>query len=110
MAVIAITEEPRWLLNAIYEQLEDDETRTWKFDKEGDLTHSPSQWRYLAWMRPKIGKGRLIFNIIAGEDTFSKRIYGVYHGCLIEMLLTYFDVDIDKLYATSLPASGDIVE
>ncbi len=110
MAIILITEEPKWLLNAIYEELEDDEIRTWKCDKDGDLTHSPKQWQYLAWMRPKLGKGRLIFNIIAGEETLSKRIYGVYHGRLIEMLLTYFDNDIDKLYATSIPASGDIIQ
>lgn len=110
MAIIVITEEPRWLLNAIYDELEDNEIKTWGYDKEGDLTHSPEQWRHLAWMRPKVRKGRLIFNIIAGEEVLSKRIYGIYHGRLIEMLLTHFDMDIDKLYATPQPASGDVVD
>ncbi|MDM8524426.1 hypothetical protein QUF80_13745 [Desulfococcaceae bacterium HSG8] len=110
MAVILYAEEPRWLLNSIYEELGDNEIEMWECDNEGDLTHSSSQWRNFAWMRPKIRKGRLIFNIIAGEDIVSKRVYGVYHGRLIEMLLTHFDVDIDRLYATSLPASGDVVE
>ncbi|OQY59520.1 MAG: hypothetical protein B6245_06080 [Desulfobacteraceae bacterium 4572_88] len=110
MAIILVTEEPRWLLNAIYEELEDNEIRTWECDKDGDLTHSPKQWRHLAWMRPKTRKGKLIFNIIAGEDTLSRRIYAVYHGRLIEMLLAHFDNDIDRLYTTSLPASGDVVE
>lgn len=110
MAIILMTEEPRWLLNAIYEELEDDEIRTWEFDTDGDLTHSPKQWRYLAWMRPKVRTGKLVFNIIAGEDTLSKRVYAVYHGRLIEMLLAHFDSDIYRLYATSFPASGDVVE
>ncbi|MDM8556915.1 hypothetical protein QUF75_19485 [Desulfococcaceae bacterium HSG7] len=110
MAVMVYAEEPKWLLNAIYEELEDNEITTWKCDNEGDLTHSPSQWRHIAWMRPRVRKGRLIFNIIAGEDIVSKRIYGVYHGRLIEMLLTHFDDDIRRLYATSLPSKGDIVE
>ncbi|ETR72571.1 MAG: hypothetical protein OMM_07434 [Candidatus Magnetoglobus multicellularis str. Araruama] len=110
MAIIIITEEPRWLLNAIYEELDDDNIRTWIYDKERDLTHSPKQWKNLAWMRPKIRKGRLIFNIIAGEEILSKRVYGVYHGRLIEMLLTHFDMDIDKIYATPQPTLGDVVE
>jgi len=109
MAVIVYTDNPRRLLNAVYEEINDYEIETWKCDKDGDLTHTSSQWKYLAWMRPRIRKSKIIFNIVEGDDIVSRRIYGIYHGRLIEMLLTYFDTEIERLHATPLPTSGDIL-
>ncbi len=75
MAVIVYTDNPRRLLNAVYEEIDDYEIETWKCDKDGDLTHTSSQWKYLAWMRPRIRKSKIIFNIVEGEDIVNSLFY-----------------------------------
>lgn len=110
MAVRAFTDQPAALLTAIKKAIDEEKITTWSIDSQGDLTHTPTQWARKAWMRPKVLDDRLLFNIVAVKNqTMSKTIYGLYHGRLIEMLLTHFDTQITAASATALATSGDLI-
>ncbi|HZR89966.1 MAG TPA: hypothetical protein VFB02_24440 [Bradyrhizobium sp.] len=110
MAVRAFTDQAETLLSAIKRGVAEGRVTTWKIDRDGDLTLVDENFAYKAWMRPKILKDRLLFNIIGkkGED-MSTRVYAVYHSRLIQMLLTYFDTGLTTATATALPTSQDQV-
>jgi hypothetical protein len=83
---------------------------TWTLDSAGDFTHSPTQWKNLAWFRPKIRGEDLVFIFLGNKNVVTtKVIYGVYHGRSIEMLLTHFDLELSQITATSLPREGDVI-
>lgn len=96
------------LFDKISEKFQNNEIDTWLMDIDGDFTHSPSQWIKQAWIRKVSSSDKeLVFGIIGRKDVpMSKVIYGVYHGRFAEMLLTYFDEDIDDIRITSLLEEG----
>lgn len=112
MALIASTQDPYGLLAAIKKAIDGHEIDTWSYDKEGDFTHTPSQWKNLARLRPIIDTGNLKFGILGHKDVaLSKATYSVYHGRFIEMLLTHFAGRIPSVGATSKPISKvDLVD
>jgi hypothetical protein len=62
------------------------------YDRDGDFTHTPDQWKGKAWLRPYVQQGVLLFGLIGQQGVpMTKGIYGVYHGRFVEMLLTHFD-------------------
>lgn len=76
---------------------------TWSFDEDGDFTHTPSQWRYNAWFRPRIMEGatQVQFGIVKSKNVLmTKNLYAVYHGRFAEMLLAHFDDEIKSLSIT----------
>src|SRR5208283_4308792 len=92
MAVRAFTDDPAALLSALKGAISNGVIDTWQMDSDGDLTHTAKQWAGRAWMRPRVLEDRLLFNIIASkQEKMSKTLYGVYHGRLIQTLLSYFD-------------------
>lgn len=110
MAVTVYCNNPGELLENIKSKIGDGNIETWKIDSAGDFTHTPEQWIYQAWMRPKIYEDHLTFIILGSTKMkMSKTVYGIYHGRFIEMLLTHFDRQFTRVYATSLPTSNDIV-
>lgn len=111
MAIIVTSGDPRKLLANIKEAIDRGSVETWKYDSDGDFTHSPAQWNRQAWFRPLVESDGLVFVILAPRNTtMSKTIYGVYHGRFIEMLLTHFDLGFSRVLATALPERGDIVK
>ncbi len=110
MAVRIQGADVRTLLEEIGDAIRSGDIDTWKIDKDGDLTHSPDQWRHKAWFRPKIKDDELVFNILAPRGkTLTRFVYGVYHGRLIEMLLNHFDTKFKRAFASALPERGDII-
>lgn len=110
MAVRAFTDDPQRLLRAIRQRLDDGSVTTWSVDGEGDLTHTSRQWARKAWMRPRVLDDRLLFNIIGSdEEKMTRATYGVYHGRLIQMLMTHFDHLFDEAVATAIATRGDAV-
>src|ERR1700691_2375876 len=108
MAVRAFTDDPGKLLSALKEAIADGVIETWQIDSDGDLTHTSTQWGRRAWMRPKVLEDRLLFNIIASKkEKMSKIVYGVYHGRLVQALLTHFDDKITNVTATAKATTGD---
>jgi len=110
MAIRVFCDEPTALLTEIKRAIANDVVVTWAVDGDGDFTHTPEQWRYLAWFRPRILEDRIIFNIIGSrKKRLSRATYGVYHGRFIEMLLTHFDKKFERVSATALAEKSDII-
>ncbi len=110
MSVRLYCDDPSGLLREIRAAIRDRSIETWELDKDGDLTHSTEQWKNVAWFQPVVEENRVLFRILgrkAGKMT--KVTYGVYHGRLIEMLLTHFDKKFKRATATALPANGDVI-
>ena len=102
MAIIVNTPNATQLLTAIKKAIDKGEVDTWTYDADGDVTHSPEQWKSKAWLRPVIAPGTLIFGLLGKKDAdMTKVVYGVYHGRFIEMLLTHFDNDFSAASATA---------
>lgn len=109
MAIIIKTSDPSGLLKAIKKTIDEGKIETWSYDKDGDFTHTPEQWKLQAWLRPRVYAGELRFGILKpqGEQTLKSVIYGVYHGRFIEMLLTHFDTMFVNSSATALKTEPD---
>ena len=110
MAVFVQAPNPQALLEAIRIAIRQGKVETWSVDGDGDFTHNPEQWRYKAWLRPRIADGRLVFRILTPKGVvLSTRTYAVYHGRFIEMLLAHFDSQFGSASATALASEGDVI-
>ena len=59
---------------------------------------------------PSVEEDKLVFSILGRKSkAMSKAVYGVYHGRLIEMLLTHFDTSFSRASASALPEGDDRV-
>lgn len=102
MTIIVKTSNPTDLLKKIKKAIDDNEVRSWSYDKDGDFTHDSEQWSKKAWLRPKTVDGELRLTIIPPKDTkISSQVYGLYHGRFIDMLLTHFDSQFTTATATT---------
>lgn len=110
MALHIKTYNPEQLLDSIYEFIRKKEIEAWITDIDGDFTHRPEQWIMEAWLRPFLNEKELVFGIISRRNTpLSKVVYAVYHGRFSEMLLSYFDDEIDSIEITSNPDCNDSI-
>ncbi len=110
MAIRVVTSQPQALLVAIKQAINQGRVETWRYDKDGDFTHTPPQWVNKCWLRPRIGAGELVFTTVPPQGIgLSKEIYGVYHGRFIEMLLVHFDSHFSDADATAAATTQDIV-
>ena len=108
MAVRAFTADPDSLLSEVRKAVSDGSITTWEIDSEGDFTHTSSQWRNRAWMRPRVLEDRLVFNIIAPKEVaMTRSVYAFYHGHLIQTLLSHFDRKMKTVSATAKGTADD---
>jgi hypothetical protein len=109
MAIFVATGNPTGLLQQIRSAIDSGAVETWKYDKDGDFTHSPPQWKNKAWLRPSLSPGLLRLGILGQENTtLSKEVYAVYHGRFIEMLLAHFDDSFSRAEATAKLLPPDV--
>ncbi|WP_257307461.1 hypothetical protein [Geothrix campi] len=107
MALVISTKNASALLAAIKQAIDDNEIDSWTYDKNGDFTHTPSQWRNLARLHPIVDINALKFGIIGHKDTvLSRATYCAYHGRFTEMLLAHFASKVPSVGATSKPLSA----
>ena len=108
MAVIIKTSNPTGLLTSIKKAIDDKSVITWSYDNDGDFTHTPDQWIYKSWLRPKVYSGELRLGILERKDTtLSTEVYAIYHGRFIEMLLAHFDKEFTTASATAQKTEPD---
>jgi hypothetical protein len=85
------TTDPVQLLTRIKRAIDTKNVVTWGYDRDGDFTHEPSQWRQKAWLRPAVIPGALTFQFIWNSNSpRTGEVYGVYHGRFVEMLFAHF--------------------
>ncbi len=108
MAVRVFCDNPDALLRKIKAAIRSGTIESWELDSDGDLTRTQEQHRHRGWFHPSDEDDKLVFYFYGQRSVAtSKLIYGVYHGRLIEMLLTRFDSDFTRATATALPIAGD---
>ena len=103
------TTTPNALLAEIKKAIDEKKITTWSYDKSGDFTHTPDQWRAKAWLRPNVVAGsELRFGIIRPQSaSVGNEVYAVYHGRFIEMMLAHFDTTFGSGAASALPTAVD---
>ncbi len=111
MAIHFKTNTPKKLLAEFKKTIDDGKIVTWSYDSDGDFTHTAQQWKFQAWLRPKIREGEeLILIILKPKNSkVSSEVYAIYHGRFIESMLVHCDSFFTTAVATSFPADGDVV-
>ena len=113
MAVYFVTDKPRALLNKFVARINQEEVEgkitTWKQHKDGEhFTHTSKDWHEKAFLKPKVEKDRLVFNIIKPKNVpVTWIVYAYYHGHLIETFVNHFHDDFTEATATAMPTTGD---
>lgn len=115
MALKIRTSNPNDLLYKIKLGIYEKHIRTWTYTTHNTnqeyFSHvtSDSQWLGVAWLLPRIEADLLIFNIIKPQNAnVSSAAYAIYHGRFTEMLLAHFDNQFSIVWATAMPADGDM--
>lgn len=110
MAVYLNSTDPRGLLAAFKQGIDRGHIVTWSYDKDGDFTHTPEQWKYKAWLRPVIGDGHLILNTIGRtNEAMPLEVYAVYHGRFIEAMVRHCRTRISLGSATPTPTASESI-
>jgi hypothetical protein len=110
MAVRALTDDARGLLDAIKELIDEGHIATWAYDRNGDFTHTASggQWKNKAWLRPVIHEDRLRFRFLKPKaNEVTREIFAVYHGRFIEMLIAHVPGYFTDARATPNPDNDE---
>ena len=108
MSVRAFTDDADGLLARIRKLIDQGHIETWAYDKDGDFTHTPAQWKNKAWLRPQVKSDMLRMVILNNTKvTFTREIFAVYHGRFIEMLISHVSDLYTSASASPNPVSGD---
>jgi hypothetical protein len=111
MALYFLTASPGELLNEIKNAITEGRIDTWSYDKEGDLTHTPPQWKNLAWLRPETQSDRLALYILKTQSqAITKEVYAVYHGRFIEAMIRHCGNFFTEGISTAMPEGDDEVK
>jgi hypothetical protein len=111
MAINLITDTPNKLLATFKKAIDEGHVATWSYDKDGDFTHTATQWKGLAWLCPSVvEKERLVLNIMPPQNSkVSSEVYAIYHGRFIESMLAHCDQLFTSGRASALPDNNDSV-
>jgi len=102
MAVIVQTNNPKELIQALYQSIERHGITTWLVDNDGDITIANQVWRHKAWFSIRPESKSVIFGIVPSlRYSMTKELYGVYHGRLAATLLANFDDIIENIKLTA---------
>lgn len=110
MAANFETTDPNGLLRAFKQAIDNGHVDTWSYDRDGNFTHTPPQWKDQAVMRPSVLNEWLVMNFYLRKgQKATKALYAVYHGRFIESMLTHCDTLFKNGTATSMPTNADRV-
>ncbi len=110
MAVYFTTADPKALLAAIKEGIENKQISAWSEDKDGDFTHTATQWEFKGWLRPSIEEGKLALYLMGNTGfKMSRTIYAIYHTRFVESVTMYFDKMFSVAQITAMPNGRDAI-
>lgn len=108
MSISFLTDNPARLLKDFKKKIDDGEIVTWSYDKDGDFTHAPDQWKNKAWLKPTEETDRLRFNIIGSKKyELTWTIYSVYHGRFMEAMIRHCRTLYTVARSPSTPTDND---
>lgn len=106
MALYIRTSDPQRLFNSINKAIENRDIVTWSRDDEGDYTIEREQWKFKAWMRPRIESGRLVVAIIQSRKyPLTTELYGIFHGRFVSTIVAHFSSQITHIGVSPNPDS-----
>ena len=110
MALNFETSDPGKLLAAFKAAIDVKQVVTWSYDKDGDFTHTPDQWKGRAWMRPSILSGRLVMNFLGNRTEVTKwDVFGVFHGRFVESMATHCNSLFSGVQMPAKPTNSDMI-
>jgi hypothetical protein len=110
MAIYFESANPAALLAAFKDAIDKKKVVTWSYDKDGDFTHTPEQWKNRGWLRPSSSSGRLTMSFLGTSDQVTTwEVYGIYHGRFIESMMVHCHSMFNDARAPSQPASSDSI-
>jgi hypothetical protein len=110
VAVAFKTSDPSGLLARIKHAVDNGAVDTWSYDKDGDFTHTPTQWKSKAWLRPSVQAGQLRTTTIKPKDAnITWEVYAIYMGRFSEMMIAHFHDYFSLAESTAKPTTGDHV-
>ena len=110
MPVRAFTDDAAGLLARIKKLIDQKHIVTWRYDGDGDFTHTASsgQWEGKAWLRPQVKSDVLRFVIVKTDGIpLTRESFAVYHGRFIEMLVSHVADRFTNTCASPNPAQGE---
>jgi hypothetical protein len=108
MSVNFDTSNPQALLTAFKKAIDDKRVVTWAYDKDGDFTHTPDQWKNHAWLRPVVSNGRLTMRFLGrSSEVTTWEVYAVYHGRFVESMVAHCNTLFSAATVPSQPTSSD---
>lgn len=111
MAVIIKTKDPNLLLNKIYEGIETKKIQKWNVTTDGRITPTQLLWKNEAFLKPEIwvDENELRFGLLKRKDRkhISSKLYTFFHAKFVEMVLSNFDTDFQKITITALATAPD---
>lgn len=91
MAIYFTTNDPKGLLKAFNDAVDQGHITTWERDSAGDYTHKAQEWKRKLWLRPTPETGRLAFYTIPPQgQKIQRKDFAYYHGHLIETFINHF--------------------
>jgi len=110
VAIHFATDNAALLLSSLKKAVDDSKIVAWSYDSDGDFTHATDQWRYKAWLRPKVLPNELIMYILGSNSRkLSKQIYAIYHGRFVEAAVAHADTLFTTASISALLEKGDHV-
>lgn len=109
MITVKTRKDPQFLIDKLIAFFYEKSIDTWEIDDEDDFTLSSEKYRFKAWMTVDKRLRTKSFNICIIESKkypMTKSIYAAYHCKFAEMLLEYFDTDIERIEISSLLIDG----
>lgn len=110
MSVIVKTSTPNALMRSLKEDITDGVHAGWEVDSDGDLTLSSAPAGNRAWLRPRIGEGQVVFNVLSAQnERMSSQTYAMYHSKLVHLLLLHYDERFESASCSALPTKKDSI-
>jgi hypothetical protein len=107
MSIRAFTDDSAALHARIRKLIDQGHITTWAYDSDGDFTHTPTQWKNKAWLRPDEQTDKLRMTIIGPKSGLTREVFAVYHGRFIEMLIAHVSSKFGTVSASPNPVEGD---
>jgi hypothetical protein len=108
MSVRVFSDDSASLLTRIKTLIDEGHITTWEYDRDGDFTHSPNQWRGRAYLRPEVQEDKLRLTIIRTQgEPLTREVFSVYQGRFIEMLSAHVYKRFTSAVASPSPVQGE---
>ena len=105
-----VSSDPTKLLTTFKKLIDDKKVVTWSYDKDGDFSHTPEQWKEFGWLRPSVGNGQLTLRFLGKQNkTTTWEAWAVYHGRFVESMMAHCNTLYTEASVPPKPSNQDTV-